>query len=72
MNMNINNKSKITLKEFEKEYCLLCGTQRCGGVYDEVFREGCEHYNKIFNSNSSPTIKEFIKESNIKGEILWK
>lgn len=32
------------LEEFRKRHCELCGTQRCGGVYDEVWREGCEYY----------------------------
>lgn len=35
---------KFELEEFNKKHCALCGTQRCGGVYDEDFREGCSHY----------------------------
>lgn len=31
-------------KEFEEKYCSMCGTQRCGGITDEEFREGCPHY----------------------------
>ena len=34
--------------EFMNTYCLLCGTQRCGGVYDEFYREGCKHYRREF------------------------
>lgn len=37
---NTNNE----LEEFKKRHCEMCGTQRCGGVYDEDFREGCEYY----------------------------
>lgn len=36
-----NNK---TLKEFYENHCKMCGTQRCSGVYDEDWREGCEYY----------------------------
>lgn len=32
------------LQEFKKKHCDMCGTQRCGGVYDKIFREGCEYY----------------------------
>lgn len=34
----------MNLQEFSPKYCSMCGTQRCGGVYDEDFREGCSHY----------------------------
>lgn len=36
------------LKNFYKENCEPCGTQRCLGVYDEVWREGCKLYKKEF------------------------
>lgn len=38
----------MTLEEFQEKYCALCGTQRCFGVYDEEFREGCQHYREVF------------------------
>ena len=38
----------MTLEEFQEKYCALCGTQRCLGVYDEEFREGCQHYREVF------------------------
>ena len=31
----------MTKEEFEKEYCDWCCTQRCGGVNDKEWREGC-------------------------------
>ena len=36
----------MTYAEFMNTYCLLCGTQRCTGPYDEVCREGCKHYRR--------------------------
>ena len=33
----------MTLKEFIKTYCDMCGTQRCDPK-DPVWREGCPHY----------------------------
>lgn len=38
----------MTKEEFEKEYCDFCGTQRCGGVNDKEWREGC-HYCDEYN-----------------------
>lgn len=40
----------MTLKEFEEKYCSMCGTQRCGGVTDEEFREGCLRYRDEFHT----------------------
>ena len=37
------------LKEFSEKYCYCCGTQRCLGVYDKNWREGCLLYKKEFN-----------------------
>lgn len=34
----------MTQKEFEQTYCMMCGSQRCGGASDKEFREGCIHY----------------------------
>lgn len=34
------------LEAFYEKHCRFCGTQRCHGVFDEEFREGCEHYQK--------------------------
>lgn len=33
----------MTLKEFIKTYCDICGTQRCDPK-DPIWREGCPHY----------------------------
>jgi len=34
------------LEALQEKYCRFCGTQRCHGMFDEVCREGCEHYQK--------------------------
>lgn len=34
----------MTLREFERGYCLLCGSQHCGGITDKEWREGCPYY----------------------------
>lgn len=41
----------MTLEEFEKKYCMMCGTQRCMGVHDEDYRNGCPYYREVFESN---------------------
>lgn len=38
----------MTPEEFEEKYCSMCGTQRCGGITDEEFRDGCPHYSKEY------------------------
>lgn len=53
----------MTEKEFEEIYCRLCGTQRCGGVFDEEMREGCAHYQKIILGKQ--TLYEFLEEINV-------
>ena len=52
----------MTEKEFEEKYCHLCGTQRCGGVFDEEMREGCAHYQKIMLGKQ--TLHELLQEIN--------
>lgn len=56
----------MTLEEFEKEYCQLCGTQRCGGVTDEEFRDGCSHYTKAYRA-----IKDKIETTWPQWKIDW-
>lgn len=34
------------LNEFFDLYCAVCGSQRCGGIHDERYREGCQIWNK--------------------------
>lgn len=41
----------MTYEEFENIYCSICGSQRCYGVNDVDFREGCEHYRYEFYDN---------------------
>lgn len=36
----------VTLNEFSEKYCLRCGSQRCCGVTDEPFRDGCAYYQR--------------------------
>ena len=35
-------------EEFYKKYCKYCGSQRCTGVNDYIFREGCPFYQKEY------------------------
>lgn len=51
----------MTLKEFEKEYCSMCGTQRCGGATDEDFREGCPFYIEKYSEIADQLGKETAK-----------
>ena len=64
----------MTLDEFQEKYCVLCGTQRCGGVYDEEFREGCEHYKEEYNLKSEENTEEhkaadIVRDLIAKGEL---
>ena len=43
------------LEALQEEYCRFCGTQRCHGMFDEVCREGCEHYQKANGTYEEPT-----------------
>lgn len=36
------------LQKFYHDNCELCGSQRCTGVYDKEWREGCKLYKKEF------------------------
>jgi hypothetical protein len=36
------------LQKFYRDNCEACGTQRCLGVYDKEWRDGCELYKKEF------------------------
>lgn len=36
------------LLQFSEEHCRNCGTQRCLGVFDEEWREGCTEYKRKF------------------------
>ena len=36
----------LTADEFYAKYCMLCGSQRCGGVGSEYF-DGCVHSNEL-------------------------
>lgn len=38
----------LKLQRFQYEHCEKCGSQRCLGVYDEDWREGCELFKKEF------------------------
>ena len=40
-------KRHMTKEEFTKKYCFLCGTQRCCGIDDEEFRQGCKWFKKF-------------------------
>lgn len=46
----------MTLDEFEKRFCSLCGSQRCNGVDDEEHREGCEYYRLVYPYGENTTI----------------
>ena len=41
----------VRLQKFYQDNCKACGSQRCLGVYDEDWREGCQLYKKEFCSD---------------------
>ena len=47
------------LNKFHEEHCKLCGTQRCGGVKDELMREGCPEFKREINKTI--TLSEFAE-----------
>ena len=59
---NESERKCTSLEEFAKVHCEMCGTQRCGGVYDEEMREGCEYYQKEILGQQ--TLHEMIEEIN--------
>lgn len=61
----------MTKEEFKKEYCNCCGTQRCGGVNDKEWRDGCSYY-RLFkdeleqlNKNMEIKIDGILHELNV-------
>lgn len=34
----------MKLEDFEKEYCSVCGSQRCSGITDDKFFMGCKDF----------------------------
>lgn len=56
----------MTPEEFEKEYCSLCGSQRCGGITDIEFRDGCQHYTKEYLA-----IRDMIETTWPQWKIDW-
>lgn len=53
------------LQELYDKHCRLCGTQRCTGMWDEFFREGCPHYQAAINE------KKFSKRTGINPNELY-
>lgn len=45
----------LKLQRFQYEHCEPCGTQRCLGVYDKDWREGCILYLEEFDSEKDYT-----------------
>lgn len=62
----------MTKTEFYERYCEVCGTQRCGGVEDTLFREGCSHYKKEFSNESKDTYSGKHIMKLIDADILYK
>ena len=58
----------MTNKEFSEKYCLLCGSQRCAGIEDEPFRDGCEHYQReiLHQKPMSEIIRETTRDFDCK------
>ena len=46
----------MTLDEFDIKFCAMCGSQRCGGIYDEAYREGCKFYKMVYPYGEYTTI----------------
>ena len=47
----------MTKEDFVKKYCNLCGSQRCFGIEDKDFREGCKHYQEYFSEQENKQSK---------------
>lgn len=39
------------LQKFNDDHCYFCGSQRCLGCFDEVWREGCEKFKEFIKNN---------------------
>jgi hypothetical protein len=53
------------LQELYENHCRFCGTQRCNGMFDEFFREGCSYYQTAINE------KKFTKRTSIDPKKLY-
>ena len=63
----------MTLLDFKDKYCKMCASQRCGGIHDVVFREGCKDFQREILGIKIPSEVDY---QNILSEILnweeWK
>lgn len=50
----------MTHEEFTEKYCNNCGTQRCAGINDEDFREGCLDYRREFYGEKENLYETYI------------
>lgn len=41
----------MTLEEFDKKHCSICGTQRCMGIYDLMCRGACGVLQTVYPPN---------------------
>ena len=59
----------MTLEEFRSKYCSICGTQRCSGVYDNIYRDGCKKLQSEFPPNLVGVTSTYIKGECVDKEI---
>ncbi len=60
----------MRLYQFYEKNCQYCGTQRCMGVYDKDWREGCELFKKGFSHVSIDDSKESVMEETKMQNVL--
>lgn len=46
--LSIGKEPIMSEDDFNNKYCAACGTQRCSGINDHIFREGCQFYQKEY------------------------
>lgn len=57
-------------QRFYQDNCMQCGSQRCMGVYDKDWREGCELFKKEFSHISIDDSKESVIEETKTQNVL--
>lgn len=57
----LSKESPELLEEFDKKHCQHCGTQRCLGVYDELWREGCTIWQELQKERRNEAVQDKLQ-----------
>ena len=59
----------MTKEEFNEKYCTVCGSQKCMGIFDEDWSEGCHTWKEV-NRHKKPEVQKVeISEEDIQRQL---